>query len=82
MKFIPVSETEIIKSYSERTDVFETLNAFQESGLKCVKITEYTHKNANSCATALRVGIKRFNRYHIKVMVRKDNVYLVNTLLD
>lgn len=82
MKIIPVSETELMVGYSTRTDVFETLNAFQESGLKCAQVTEYTHKNAASCACALRQGIKRFNRYHIKVMVRKDRVYLVNTLMN
>jgi hypothetical protein len=82
MKFTQVTETEIKEKGLVASDAFDTLNAFSQSGMRCVKLNSYPHKTANICASAFRAAIKRYKRHHIKVMVRKNDVYLINTLID
>lgn len=82
MKFTQVDEREITEKGICVSDVFKTLNDFAECGYRCAKLDSYPHKTAVSCASAFRVAIKRYNRPHIKVMIRKNDVYLINTLID
>lgn len=82
MKFTQVNLTEIIERGLNTSDVFDTLNKFSQSGLKCAKLEGYPHKTAYGCASAFRAAIRRYKRSHIKVMVRGKDVYLVNTLID
>lgn len=81
MKFTQVNENEIKQKGLKMTDVFETLNEFSQSGIRCVKLESYPHKTAAGCAYSFRAAIKRYNRPHIKVTVRGNDVYLTNTLI-
>ena len=82
MKFTQVNESEIRDKGIHVSDVFDTLNEFSQSGIRCAKLDSYPHKSAYCCAGSFRTAIKRYKRTHIKVMVRKPDVYLINTLID
>ena len=61
----------------KRSDNYLILKEFLGSDEVCVKIEDYTHKNASGCAASLGSSIKRFYRGQIKVVLRGGDVYLV-----
>jgi hypothetical protein len=74
MRLIPADINEVKRPYARINDL---ILEFHESNLNCVKVEGYTQKTAFSCANSLRVSAKRLGLFHIKAMVRKDNVYLI-----
>lgn len=80
MKFTQVNEREIIEKGLKASDVFETLDQFSKSGFRCAKLEGYPHKTAASCASSFKTAIKRYKKTHIKVMIRGNDVYLINTV--
>ena len=82
MKISIVNEAEIKTRGPRQSDLFDTLDEFAKTGWKACKIEDYPHKTANICAQAFRAAIKRYRKFNIKVSVRKDNVYLINTAID
>lgn len=60
--------------------LFELLEEFANSDLDCVKVEEWTHKNATGCVTSLYRAIKRYNKTGIRVIQRRDEVYLIKDI--
>lgn len=57
------------------------INEFANSGLACVKLEGWLHRNATYCANSLRHTIKILHMEHIKAVVRKNEVYLIDTIM-
>ena len=82
MKFKACDITTVeAKAYGKYVAVRDFLYDFVASGLQCAVVDEYPHKHANSCSTSLRKAALRERLYHIKVVVRKSKVYLINELI-
>lgn len=52
------------------------LMRFAESGLDCVKLEDWPHKNARSLVASLHSTVKRLN-LNVSVIRRGDDVFLV-----
>ena len=76
MKLIPRNEKCNVMVKNIRMDIFNALSEFAESGHDCVEIVGYPHKDATSCASALRASIKKYRMFTIAVGTRKGKVYL------
>jgi hypothetical protein len=78
MKFIPADVTKLnLKGYA-KTDNLALLEAFADSGHACVKIVNFHHSDAKSCAASLKNSINRFKFGSIKVIIRQNEVYLID----
>ena len=64
-----------------RSENQKIINEFANSGLACVKLDGWTHRNATYCANSLRHTIKTLHMEHIKAVVRKNEVYLIDTIV-
>lgn len=53
------------------------LEAFADSGLDCVKVEGWTHKNAGSCAASIRNSIERFHMNNFNCVARGGEVFLI-----
>lgn len=80
MKFTEFDLTKLEQRGGKNSDIFKTLEEFSKAKIRCAKIDEYHHKTAASCAQAFRSATRRYRMPHIKVTVRKDDVYLINTI--
>ena len=72
------------KNFKKQQPVSNIIYEFAQSGLKCVQIDDSitrTYKNPTVCARSLNNITHREKKTHIKVSVRGDKVYLVNTLV-
>lgn len=76
MKLVPYdrSKLKIYKPGRNQAILLE----FVESGLDCVKVEDWTHKNAKVCqsnlgACALKLGLQN----SVRVVIRKGEVFLV-----
>lgn len=76
MKLIPCDVNEFRRGY-ERSNNYEILREFNESGLDCAKVENYTQINATSCATSLRTSIKRYRFGNLECKVRRGEVFLI-----
>lgn len=65
----------------KNADLIELLARIVESGNPCVEIKDYPHKNANSCRNALQKRIREGRLTHLKLVVRGNRVFVINTLL-
>ena len=53
------------------------LKDFMDSNVDCVRVDDYDHKTAHSCAESLRMSIKRYYSGLIVIRQRKDVIYLI-----
>lgn len=53
------------------------LKDFMDSDVDCVRVDDYDHKNAHSCAESFRASIRRFYPGLIVIRQRRDKVYLI-----
>lgn len=53
------------------------INEFVESDLDCVKVEEWTHKNAWTAAWSLNETIKRMKKNGIKAISRNGEVFII-----
>jgi hypothetical protein len=74
MKLIPADINEVKRAYAH---VRKIIQEFHESDLDCVKVEDWTHKDAGSCAWSLNSSAKRGGYHNIKAAVRKGKVYLI-----
>ena len=65
----------------KRTSNVRLLNEFVNSGLACATVEDFDQANANSCAASLKMTALRERLYSVKVIVRKDKVYLINEIV-
>ena len=63
------------------TDLRKLLMRILESGNECVEIKDYEHKDAYSCANALRARIKKDRLKQLEVITKDQRVFVINTLL-
>ena len=62
------------------TDIRKMLMKIVESCAPCVEITDYPHKDSNSCANAIRVRINKDRLKQLKVVTKGKRVFVINTL--
>lgn len=74
MKLVPYDAKKV--GYFKKTKNFELLDEFAKSDYDCCMVTDYTHKDANSCQSALRHSAKIFHMDNIHVFIRKGQVFL------
>lgn len=76
MKLVPyeISKLGSIKGYSNNRAL---LQEFVESDLDCVKVEGFTQKEARYCASSLSNSVKRYRIANVKVITRKNEVFLV-----
>lgn len=65
----------------KNADLKELLARIVDSGNPCVEIKDYPHKTANGCCNALRKRIKEDRLNHLKLVMRGDRIFVINTLL-
>lgn len=67
--------------YFKKTELQKILEEFLESGADCVKIEEWTQKNASGCASSFNNAAKRYKMSGVKAISRKGEVFLVKASL-
>ena len=77
MILVPCKIEETKRPY---TNLYEVLTDFLEGNDDCVKVENYTQKNATVCRECLYRAAKRFYNGQIMVIKRKDAIYLVKTI--
>ena len=83
MRLVPYEKEklgELKRGGHGKSDIFTILNEFANSDLNCVKIEEWTQKTANGCYTSIHRSISRYKMTGIKVVKRKDEVFLVKII--
>lgn len=75
MELIPCDKKELGRIWKP-TKNFEILQEFAQSDLDCVR-AKYDHACAKNAATSLNKSIRIFRMDGIKVVLRKDKVYLI-----
>ena len=65
-----------------RTKMFKFLTDFQNSGLKCAKIEDWNYVSAESCQSSILAACKHYKILNIKAVIRKGEIFLVNTLIS
>lgn len=65
------------KKYYKKSKWQEVLENFLESDMDCVKVEDYSNKDAKSCATALGTAIKRFHMTGVRSVLCDGEVYLI-----
>ena len=75
MKLVAADKKALRFGYKQ-TKLYDLLEEFRDSGLDCVEVTEYHHKNAKSCYSCLTNSIRRF-RMPIKAHIEDDKVFLM-----
>ena len=81
MKFKEYDICQVEAQAYNRPKLVKFLHEFVDSGVQCAVVEDYEQKNAYICACSLRKAALKERLYHVKITVRKDNVYLINTLL-
>lgn len=57
------------------------LEVFVDEHIPCAEVTEYNYKSARCLAHRLYMEINKSGFKNIKAVLRRDKVYLVNTLI-
>lgn len=70
-----------IKTLKKKHPVEEILFEFQHSGLKCAKLEGVYYPDAQVGYRSFWKAIKRNKLDHIKIHVKHNELYLVNTLI-
>lgn len=68
------------KGYKRSPNV-KLLNEFVNSGLACATVEDFDQRDAYVCAASLRKTALRERLYSVKIICRKDKVYLINELI-
>jgi hypothetical protein len=78
MKLIPYDINKIRGSkWYSKSENLRILEEFNDSGLECVKVENYTCKDAYNCASSLKNSIKIYRMPWIKAMARNGEVFLI-----
>jgi hypothetical protein len=80
MKLTPYNKDNLtLKENGRYGYLHEILDEFCNSGEDCVKLEGWTHKDTDSCQSAFRTAIIRYNKQGVKCVARKGEVYLIKT---
>lgn len=78
MKLIPYDYKEAMKKKRYKpTRNLGILEEFIESGLDCVKLEGYDHKNAETATSSFKSSIKYYGMTNVECFYRKDEVFLI-----
>lgn len=77
MQLVPY-DVEKIRYYKPSKNQ-KILEEFIESGLDCVKLKDWNHKNARSLQSTLYSSKRRFHINNVAIVIRKGGVFLVRT---
>ena len=81
MKLIPYNVDNVPGKHAySLTKNLELLEEFANSDFDCVEVTDFTQKNATTCATSLNTSIKRYRMFSIKAIQRGDRVFLIRRI--
>lgn len=78
MHFVVCTANEAIER--PKTDIRKILNRIIDGKHPYVEIKDFEHKDANSCANALRSRIKKDRLSQLQVVTRNNRVFVINTL--
>lgn len=77
MELRPCKITDIERYWYKPTKNQKLLSEFVESDSKCVEVVDYPHSSAKAAQVSFINSIKRYGFAGIRVMIRKEKVYLV-----
>lgn len=77
MKLVPYDYKKLGKVHGYSTKNVELIEEFESSGLDCVEIVGYRHKDARSCYHSMVNSIKRSRIGGIKCILRNGRVFLI-----
>lgn len=80
MKFTKYKFEEIKPSI--RAKWFNLLMDFQNSGIKFAKLEDWKHQTAESCQSTIIASCKYYKITHIKAVIRRGEIFLVNTAIS
>lgn len=76
MKLVPCITEEDLKVVRPKTNLWNVLDEFINSGYDVMEVKDFTNKDAGSCAASMGASIKRY-KFNCKVMKRGERVFLV-----
>lgn len=79
MKLVPYDRNKIDNVNFVKTKNYKLLLEFVESNELCARVDDHDCAKASYCAASLQASIKRFNINNVRVMLRKDKVFLIRT---
>lgn len=78
MRLVPYDMNQFKKEVRPYTNNMKFIEQFYDSDLTCVKVEDYTHKNAKTCANCLYTACKILRlEDRIKVRTFGENVFLI-----
>ena len=75
MKFTQVDQS-VVKLKATRQHNYEFLKEFDESGIVCAEVTNYSHAHAKSCLASLKKTIERYRMVWLGASIRDGKVYI------
>lgn len=83
MYFVECSEDaiETKKEPNRKQPLTKIIYAFIGTGFKCARLEDMNYKNIDTAYKSFVNTIWKEKLSHIKVIMRNDNLYLVNTLI-
>lgn len=76
MKLVPYDVNKVT-DYHKKSKLLDILDEFRDSDYDCVKIENYDHVSAYSCAASFVKSIKRYHYDNIQAVARKGEVFLI-----
>lgn len=77
MEMVPYNVEEIEKERARPGAIYALLDKFLSSDHQCVKVTGWHNAKAEYCRNVFDSVIKRRRLFGVKVVVRKNEVFLV-----
>lgn len=77
MTFVKYDKRDVKKHYYRFGKNQRFINEFMESGFECIEVKDFEHRDAYSCANALRRSVERMNIRSIKVISRNNRVFMI-----
>lgn len=75
MKFTQVNES-VLRLRAPRQGNYKFLKEFDDSGIACAEVVNYSHKHAASCMSSLSKTIKRYKMEWLRVQMQDGKVYI------
>ena len=77
MTLVPYNKNDLTIPIYKRSSNLKILEEFANSDLDCARVDGYTQSKPQYCVNSLSNSIKQFGMYGIKVIRRKDDVFLI-----
>ena len=80
MKFTKCDYSKIDKPI--RTNLTKLLLDFQKCEIKCAKVEDWEYCSPQCGASTINRRAKSLKLFHIKAIVRDEEIYIINNLID